>query len=51
MACAGEAFDDESDDSYWRLQGFLPGSLVEALDHGTLRRMIKSYVALPFSGV
>lgn len=82
---AGEPFDDESDDCYWRLQaragpraaragaraalqglrscpgpgldlahstllvaaplqGFLPGELVEALDHGTLRRMIKAYL-------
>ena len=33
------------------LQGFIPGWLVEALDHETLRRMIKAYMALPFSGV
>lgn len=31
-------------------QGFLPGALVEALDHATLQRLIKSYMALPFSG-
>jgi hypothetical protein len=48
---AGEPFDDESDDAYWRLQGFLPGALVDTLDHDTLRRMIKAYVAMPFSGV
>lgn len=34
-----------------QLQGFVPGWLVEALDHDTLRRMIKAYMALPFSGV
>lgn len=33
------------------LQGFIPGWLVEALDHETLKRMIKAYMALPFSGV
>ena len=33
------------------LQGFIPGWLVEALDHGMLKRMIKAYMALPFSGV
>lgn len=32
-------------------QGFIPGWMVEALDHETLRRMIKAYMALPFSGV
>lgn len=34
-----------------RPQGFIPGWMVEALDHETLRRMIKAYMALPFSGV
>ncbi|KAI3433602.1 hypothetical protein D9Q98_003412 [Chlorella vulgaris] len=48
---AGEPFDDESDDAFWRMQGFLPGELVEALDHATLQRMIKAYLAVPFSGV
>jgi hypothetical protein len=33
------------------MQGFLPGELVEALDHATLQRMIKAYLAVPFSGV
>ena len=51
MRPAGEAFDDEDEDSYWRLGGFVPGPLVEALDHETLQRMIKAYMALPFSGV
>ncbi|KAI7841765.1 hypothetical protein COHA_004631 [Chlorella ohadii] len=48
---AGEPFDDENEDCVWRLGGFIPGWLVEALDHETLRRMIKAYMALPFSGV
>ncbi|KAL4430663.1 hypothetical protein ABPG75_005919 [Micractinium tetrahymenae] len=48
---AGEPFDDEQEDSYWRLQGFIPGSLVEALDHDTLKRLVKGYLSLPFSGV
>jgi hypothetical protein len=37
--------------SYWRLQGFLPGNLVDALDHDMLKRIIKTYLAQPFSGV
>ncbi|KAL4432431.1 hypothetical protein ABPG77_001730 [Micractinium sp. CCAP 211/92] len=56
---AGEPFDDEQEDSYWRLQagcsagvgGYIPGSLVEALDHDTLKRLVKGYLSLPFSGV
>lgn len=49
-ASAGEPFDDDNDDSYWRLQGFIPGGLVEALDHDTLRRLIRGYALIPFSG-
>ncbi|PSC75970.1 aminoglycoside phosphotransferase [Micractinium conductrix] len=48
---AGEPFDDENEDSYWRLQGFVPGALVKALDQPTLKRLIKAYISLPFSGV
>ncbi len=48
---AGEAFDDEEEDCYWRLQGFVPGVLVEALDHAVLKRLIKAYMSIPFSGV
>ena len=48
---AGEPLDDEDDDSFWRLQGFLPGGLVDALDHDLLQRLIRSYTLLPFSGV
>lgn len=33
------------------LQGFVPGSLVEALDNDTLKRLVKGYLSLPFSGV
>ncbi len=33
------------------LQGYIPGSLVEALDHDTLKRLVKGYLSLPFSGV
>ncbi|GAB4820877.1 hypothetical protein N2152v2_007923 [Parachlorella kessleri] len=49
--CAGEPLDDEDDDSFWRLQGFLPGGLVDALDHDLLQRLVRSYTLLPFSGV
>jgi hypothetical protein len=49
--CTGEALDDEDDDCFWRLQGFIPGELVDALDHELLMRLVRSYVLLPFSGV
>eukprot|EP00887_Chlorella_sp_A99_P007054 scaffold2.g7054.t1 len=48
---AGEAFDDEDEDTYWRLQGFVPGGLADELDHETLKRAIKAYLSIPFSGV
>lgn len=43
-------FDDESDDAYRRLQGFLPGAVAEALDYDTLRRLIQGSVVIPRKG-